>query len=83
MLNSIGSTVNISNENGTSAENFLVNDALNWYLENCDTENWFELKANSEARFILGTIDPITDFVNLKYDFKISLKDYFEKKCRL
>lgn len=63
--------------------NFLEDDALNWYLENCDTENWFELKANLEARFSLGTIDPMTDFVNLKYDFKLGLKDYFEKKRRL
>ena len=63
--------------------NFLEDDALNWYLENCDTENWLELKTNLEARFSLGTIDPMTDFVNLKYDFKTGLKDYFEKKRRL
>lgn len=63
--------------------NFLEDDALNWYLENCETENWFDLKSNLIARFSLGTVDPMTDFVNFKYDFKLGMKHYFERKRQL
>ena len=63
--------------------NYLEDDALNWYLENCETNDWNELKQNLISRFSLGSADPMTEFVEYKYDFKIGIKEYFEKKRRL
>ena len=63
--------------------NFLEDYALNWYLENCDIESWSELKTNLEARFSLGSVDSMTEFVEYKYDLKIGIKEYVENKRRL
>ena len=58
-------------------------DALNWYVENCNSLNWLELKFKSIERFGHESVDPIVEFINLKYDNKLCVKDYFDKKVRL
>ena len=63
--------------------NYLEDDALNWYLENLEINDWNELKENLISRFSLGSADPMIEFVEYKYDFKVGIKDYFEKKRRL
>lgn len=63
--------------------NYFEDDALNWYIENCDSLNWVELKLKLIERFGHETADPIVEFINLKYDPKLGVKDYFDKKVRL
>lgn len=63
--------------------NFFEDEALNHYLEICDINDWNEIKNNLISRFSLGTCNPMNDFVELRYDFKTGLKDYFERKKQL
>src|SRR5882724_11409081 len=50
--------------------NYLEDDALNWYIENYDNQGYNELKCKLIARFGLETVEPIIEFVNLRYDLK-------------
>ena len=68
---------------GIMLGNFLEDDALNWYIENYENDNYVELKFKMLSRFGLETVEPIIEFVNLKYDIKTGIKDYFETKRRL
>ena len=61
--------------------NYLEDDALNWYIENC-SDNYSELKIKLNNRFGLETVEPIIEFVNHRYDVKTGIKDYFETKRR-
>ena len=63
--------------------NYLEDDALNWYIENYDNDSYLELKTKLISRFGLETNEPIIEFVNLKYDVKTGIKEYFESKRRL
>ena len=62
--------------------NYLEDLALNWYLENCDDSSYDELKFKLINRFGVQTVEPIVEFVNLRYDRNVGIKDYFEKKRR-
>lgn len=62
--------------------NYLEDDALNWYVENSDG-TWYDLRNCMIKRFGLPTVDPIIDFVTMKYDFRVGMKVYFEQKRRL
>jgi hypothetical protein len=62
--------------------NHLEDDALNWYIENYDNCSYSELKTKLINRFGLETVEPIVEFVNLKYDIKTGIKEYFENKRR-
>ena len=61
--------------------NYLEDDALNWYIENCN-DNYVELKTKLINRFGLETVEPIIEFVNIRYDIKSGIKEYFETKRR-
>ena len=63
--------------------NYLEDDALNWYIENYQDKIYSELKDKMNSRFGLETVEPIVEFVNLRYDFKTGIKEYFETKRRL
>ena len=61
--------------------NYLEDDALNWYIENsCD--NYSQVKDRLINRFGVETADPIVEFVTIRYDIKLGIKDYFERKRR-
>lgn len=62
--------------------NYLEDDALNWYIENTDSVDYFELKEKLINRFGVQTVEPIVEFFNLRYDSKIGIKEYFEQKRR-
>ena len=62
--------------------NYLEDDALNWYIENYCDDNYIEIKQKLINRFGLETVEPIVEFVNLRYDFKTGIKEYFETKRR-
>ena len=62
--------------------NYLEDDALNWYIENTDTDNWETVKEKLISRFGVQTVEPIVEFFNLKYDLKVGIKEYFEQKRR-
>jgi len=63
--------------------NYLEDDALNWYIENCnDSDNYVSLISKLITRFGLETVEPIVDFVNHRYDLKNGIKAYFETKRR-
>ena len=62
--------------------NFLIDDALNYYIENY-TDNWTELKSKMISRFGHDSVDPIVEFINIKYDIKKGIKEYFDQKRRL
>lgn len=62
--------------------NFLQDDAFNFYVENY-TSNWSELKSKLINRFGHETVDPIIELINLKYDIKKGIKDYFDNTRRL
>ena len=61
---------------------YLQDDALNFYIENY-TYDYDELTARLINRFGHETVDPIVEFANLKYDIKLGIKQYFDKKRRL
>ena len=61
--------------------NYLEDDALNWYIEN-SSDNYSDLKHKLINRFGVEIIEPIVEFVNIRYDVKSGIKDYFEKKRR-
>ena len=62
--------------------NYLEDDALNWYIENCNDFKYNSLKSKLIARFGIETVEPIVEFFSLKYDYKSGIKEYFEKKRR-
>jgi len=62
--------------------NFLLDDALNWYIENYDNSCYNEMKIKLINRFCLETLGPLIECVNLKYDQKSGIKEYFENKRR-
>lgn len=63
--------------------NYLEDDSLNWYIENClDTDNFDSIKCKIISRFGLEATEPIIEFINLKYDVKQGIKSYFENKRR-
>ncbi len=62
--------------------NYLEDDALDWYIENTDSDNWAEITDKLITRFGVQTVEPIVEFFNLKYDVKTGIKEYFEKKRR-
>jgi hypothetical protein len=62
--------------------NYLEDDALNWYIENYENCSFSEIEFKLIARFGVETVEPIIEFVNLKYDFKTGIKNYFESKRR-
>ncbi len=70
------------NEKVVMLGNHLEDDALNWYIENYDNCSYDELKIKLNNRFGLETVEPIVEFVNLKYDIKTGIKEYFENKRR-
>ena len=61
----------------------LEDQPLNHYLEICHVNDWNEIKNNLISRFSIGTCNPMNDLVDLRYNFKIGLKDYFERKKQL
>lgn len=61
--------------------NFLEDDSLNWYVENCD-KSWSDLKVSMNQRFGLPETDPLIECMSLKYDYKSGMKEYFEIKRR-
>ena len=63
--------------------NYLEDDAMNWYIENCSDNNFSNLKHKLISRFGLETVEPIVEFINTKYDIKNGVKEYFETKRRL
>ena len=63
--------------------NYFEDDALNWYIENSSEDSYQGIKSKMIARFGLETVEPIIEFVNLRYDFKTGMKEYFEQKRRL
>ena len=62
--------------------NYLEDDALNWYIENYTEKDFSDMKSKLISRFGLETVEPIVEFVNLKYDIKTGIKEYFETKRR-
>ena len=62
--------------------NFLEDEALNWYVENCNDYDFESLKIKLIARFGIETVEPIVEFFNLKYNIKTGIKSYFEEKRR-
>ena len=52
---------------------YLEDDALNWYIENYTSDNYEQMKNKLISRFGLETVDPIIEFVNLKYDNKLGV----------
>ncbi len=70
------------NEKIVMLGNHLEDHALNWYIENYDNCSYSELKTKLINRFGLETVEPIFEFVNLKYDIKTGIKDYFKNKRR-
>ena len=63
--------------------NYLEDDAMNWYIENClESDDYVNIKAKIQSRFGLETVEPIIEFVNVKYDVKTGVKAFFETKRR-
>ncbi len=62
--------------------NYLEDDALNRYIENYENCSFSEIECKLIARFGVETVEPIVEFVGLKYDSKTGIKDYFESKRR-
>ena len=64
--------------------NYLEGDALNWYMDNLDScPTWGLIKNFFTSRFGAEATEPIIEFIELKYDHKTGIKEYFEKKRRL
>lgn len=61
--------------------NYLEDDALNWFIENC-SDSYDDVKLKLINRFGVETVDPIIEFISIRYDIKLGIKDYFERKRR-
>lgn len=61
--------------------NYLEDDALNWFIEN-SSDNYTDVRTKLINRFGVETIEPIVEFVLIRYDIKAGIKDYFERKRR-
>ena len=61
--------------------NYLEDDALNWYIENSN-DSYYELKVKLNNRFGIESVEPIVEFVNIRYNIKSGIKEYFENKRR-
>ena len=62
---------------------YLSKDALNFYLCEKDTSSWGELKLKLINRFGVQSVEPLLEFIRLKFCHCKDVTDYFEHKRRL
>ncbi|RWS01610.1 Retrotransposable element Tf2 protein type 1-like protein [Dinothrombium tinctorium] len=63
--------------------NYLEDDALNWYIENCVNINFEQTKESLVERFGIPVVEPIVEFMNLKYDINTGLDTISDFKLRI